>query len=140
MPIAKEIHHNLEIWQRANSLCLKLYTLSNRLPRSERFSLFNKIRNSSELVPLKIAQGAASAKVDDYIHYLKVSYRLLIKLKTEVLISKHLQYISTELLKSLDDELNILIDLILRMINLLELQQQAFNPAFAYSYQPAITN
>jgi len=136
----REIYHDLEIWQRANSLCLKVFRLSNALPLRERLSLFSKIRNSSELIPLKIAYCSSSPYINEYIDGLKESYRLLVKLKTEILISRHLQYISTFDLKAVDVDVNDLIQMVLKMINNLEIKKHALNPSFAYWFPPFKVN
>ena len=136
----RELYHDLEIWQRANSLCLKVFKLTNELPRSERSSLFLNIRNASEHIPLKIAIGAHTKHVNDYIGDLRDSYRLLVKLKTEILIARHLQYITASNLKHIDAEINELIRLLLAMVNDLEVKNNALHPAFAYWYLPIHVN
>ncbi len=132
----EELYHNLEMWQRANSICLKVFKLSNDLPSKERLSLFHLIRNTSENIPLKIVNGSTSKHINEYIEKLKEAYDLLIKLKTEILISKHLQYITTKDLKALDVELNELIKLLYSMINSLKLKMYALNYSFAYCSPP----
>ena len=136
----RELYLDTEIWQRANSLCLKVFKLTNDLPLRERSSLFSKIRNSSELIPLNIAYGSSSAKINEYIDGLKESYRLLIQLKTEILITRHLQYISAFDLKTIDVDVNELIHMILKMINILETSNGALNSSFAYWFPPMQVN
>ena len=136
----RELYLDSELWQRANSLCLKVFKLTNELPLRERSSLFSKIRNSSETIPLKIAYGSSSKKLKEYIDGLKESYRLLIRLKTEILITRHLQYISAFDLKAIDVDVNELMHMIHKMINSLETKNYALNHSFAYWFSPIQVN
>jgi hypothetical protein len=48
---------DLEVWQRAIDLSLVAYTVSEKLPTSERFGLTSQIRRASTSVSANIAEG-----------------------------------------------------------------------------------
>ena len=135
-----EMYPKLDIWQRAQQLCLRLHKFTLALPSYERNHLFRKLRDNTELIPLKIAIGSTANTMKEYIKNLKSSYRLLIKVKTEVLISCYLEYISNEASNTLDNEINTLLTHVHHMIQHLEHQQGALNAAFAYSFPTYMTN
>ena len=136
----RAIYINLLMWQKANQLCLRLHKVTNLLPSRERLFLSAKIRTSSEQIPLSIAEGSSCEYIRDFIKRLRIAYRLLIKVKTEVLIIRHLDYISYDLHNMMDGEIEELIELIQQMIRTLEVQKDALHPAFAYLGPPYICN
>ena len=136
-----EIYENLETWQKAQALCLRMYKLTNNFQSKERAEIFRKIRKTSELIPMKIAAGSMSICMSEYIDNLKDSYHNIIRLKSEVAISRHLNYLrndDTEI--ELDSDLKELDDLLHSFIKSLEVQDAALNTDFAYNFPPCLVN
>ena len=50
--------HQLNVWQKAHSLVLQVYKVSNDLPPSENFGLILNLRRSSAMIARSIAEGA----------------------------------------------------------------------------------
>jgi four helix bundle protein len=50
--------HQLNVWQKAHSLVLQVYKVSNDLPPSENFGLVLNLRRSAVVIARSIAEGA----------------------------------------------------------------------------------
>lgn len=47
----------LKVWEKAHSLTLKIYELSNHFPKEETFGITNQIRRACASIPTNIAEG-----------------------------------------------------------------------------------
>ena len=47
----------LKVWEKAHSLTLKIYELSNHFPKEETFGITNQIRRACASTPTNIAEG-----------------------------------------------------------------------------------
>ena len=47
----------LEVWQEAHDLTLKIYELTKNFPQEKRFRLINRLCGSSASIPANIAEG-----------------------------------------------------------------------------------
>jgi len=53
-------YKELKVWQKSYELCLKIYRLTARFPREERYGLTSQIRRSAVSIPSNIAEGMVS--------------------------------------------------------------------------------
>src|SRR3990167_3324341 len=83
----------LNVYQDAIVLSLKLYKLTNRFPRHERFGLVSQLRRAAVSISLNIAEGSSRSK-KEFAHFLDMArgsgYELVPLLK----ISLELKYIT----------------------------------------------
>ena len=47
----------LKVWQKSYELCLKIYGMTARFPKEERYGLTSQIRRSVVSIPSNIAEG-----------------------------------------------------------------------------------
>ena len=50
-------YEDLEVWQRAHALTIRVYRITNDFPRSEMFGLTSQIRRASNSIGANLAEG-----------------------------------------------------------------------------------
>ena len=75
---------DLEAWQAAMDLCVRVYSVSQRLPSEERFGLTSQIRRASVSVPSNVAEGQSHGKNGRYIEHVRIAIGSLGELSTEL--------------------------------------------------------
>jgi four helix bundle protein len=127
-----------DILEKATVLCCKVFTLASVLPIQERNGLYKNLRLSSELLPIKIAEGNESDKCNDCLAKLQEAKTLLSLIEVEVAIAFQLKYIEFSTLDAIIQEIQSLKEYLSQMINNLKIISSALNHSFAY--YPAINS
>ena len=110
---------NLIVYQKSKQLVIDVYKLLEAFPDAERFALCNQIRRAVVSIPSNIAEGMGRVSDKDQAHFLDIAYGSLMELDCQLDISMDLGYVSTEMRKMLDIEINS----IAKMIRSLKLQR-----------------
>ena len=100
--------HNLKelkIWKRAIEMATNVYRLTANFPKEEKYGLTSQIRRSAVSVPSNIAEGAGRNSDKEFCHFLGVSNGSSYELQTQLIISKNLGLVSTDV-DGLIDELD----------------------------------
>jgi four helix bundle protein len=50
-------YKDLKVWQKSYELCLKIYRITAKFPREERYGLTSQIRRSVVSIPSNLAKG-----------------------------------------------------------------------------------
>ena len=56
----------LLIWKRSRAFCSKVYGLTSKFPKSEKFGLTNQLRRASVSIPSNIAEGSSRNSNKDF--------------------------------------------------------------------------
>lgn len=83
---------DLIAWQKAFTLGLGVYGLTEAFPDRERFGLTVQLRRSAISVPSNIAEGFGRGSTLDYIRFLKIARGSLYELDTQLLFAVELAY------------------------------------------------
>ena len=94
--------HQLNVWKRAHELVLRVYRASNELPATENFGLVLNLRRSASFIARSIAEGAGRDSDMDFAAELKRARAAAHDLEYNLLLSRDLGLLRTEL----HDELN----------------------------------
>ena len=97
-------YKDLNVWQKAYSLCLTIYKLTGSFPGEEKYGLTSQIRRAAVSVPSNIAEGYGRKSIKEYIQLLYVAYGSICELETQILLSGDLKYIETGDLERLQQE------------------------------------
>ncbi len=97
-------YSDLKVWQKAMNLVELVYKTIGQLPNKEKFGLTSQIRRSAISIPSNIAERAGRNPKKSFRHFLEISNGSVNELKTQLEISKRLNYISKE---ELDAILNL---------------------------------
>ena len=96
---------NLQFWQKAHNMVLKLYSVANDLPAEERFGLTAQMRRVAVSVGSNIAEGAGINSDKDFARFLQMAFASASELEYQVLLSNDLELISEADLVSLNDRI-----------------------------------
>jgi four helix bundle protein len=83
---------DLLVWQKAQSLTLDIYNLTNSFPNSEQFGITSQMRRAAYSVPSNIAEWFAKNGVKDKLRFYNIAQGSLQELKYFVLLSNDLNY------------------------------------------------
>ena len=86
----------LLVWQRAHSLVLKIYEVTNSFPKEEIWGLTSQIRRAAVSVPSNIVEGKARGSRKDFKRFLLVARGTLEEVKYQSLLAKELKYMNEE--------------------------------------------
>lgn len=86
-------YRDLIAWQKAFSLGLNVYRVSQRFPARERYGITSQLCRSAISVASNIAEGYGRGSSQDYIRFLRVARGSLYELDTQLLFSLRLGYL-----------------------------------------------
>ena len=90
-------------WQKATELTLLVYSISSKLPTSERYGLINQLRRAAVSVPSNIAEAFSRAGLKDKKHFHIIALGSLSELESQLLLCKQLGYLDETGLATLID-------------------------------------
>lgn len=94
---------DLLVWQKAHSLVLLVYKITEKYPKHELFALTSQIRRAAISVSANIVEGFRRQSLKDSINFYNISDASLEELKYHLLLSKDLNYTNI-------NEYNIIMD------------------------------
>ncbi len=117
-------YKELIVWQKSIDLCVSVYAITDKFPKSEVYGLVSQIRRSCVSIPSNIAEGQRRGHTNEYIHFLRMAYGSGAEFETQLYISKRIDYINTHQF----DTLNKSIEEIMKMLNVLIRRLQVVEP------------
>ena len=81
---------DLVVWQKAMDVVTEVYTLTDKFPKREVYSLTDQIRRAVVSVPSNIAEGQAHYNNREFLHFLRHSAGSLAELETQLRIAERL--------------------------------------------------
>ena len=87
---------DIRVWQRSHALTLKVYELTRRFPRFERFGLVTQLRRAASSVPTNIAEGSKRVHAREYSHFLNIAEGSIAETEYLLILSRDLRLISDE--------------------------------------------
>jgi len=91
-PRKLERFEDLTVWQKAHELTLKVYRMSARFPREERFGLISQMRRAAVSVPANIAEGFKKRGGRDKAKFYNISQGSIEELRYYLILSRDLGY------------------------------------------------
>ncbi len=112
---------DLIVWQRSMDLVERIYEISSRFPRDERFGLTSQIRRAAVSVPSNIGEGARRKKPKVFVQHLDIALGSQAEIEVQLEIARRLRFLSAADYKKLQKT----VEEIGRMLNGLILSQQS---------------
>tara|TARA_B110000285_G_C15092574_1_gene599970 strand:- start:162 stop:512 length:351 start_codon:yes stop_codon:yes gene_type:complete len=106
-------HKDLEVWKLSIEFVLKVYSITEKIPTSEKYGLTSQIRRSAVSVPSNIAEGAGRSSTKEFIRFLDIANGSLSELETQLIIIQKLNYSETQEL--VDNELTVIRKMLYRL-------------------------
>ena len=89
-------HKDLDVWKKSIDLVVKVYKLTEELPRDEVYGLSSQMKRSAVSVPSNIAEGAGRSYIREYIRFLNIANGSLSELETQLILSEKLNFTNTQ--------------------------------------------
>ena len=113
-------HKDLDIWKLGIELVEDIYKLCNIYPNEEKFGIVSQIKRASISIPSNIAEGSARNSKKEFIQFCYIALGSLSEIETQLIISKKLQFISTNDLNNVLGKIEILRKKLLNFIKYLK--------------------
>ena len=98
-------HKDLIAWQKSLAFVTGIYEITRSYPKDEMYGLINQLRRAAVSVPSNIAEGHIRQHRTEFRQFLSVALGSLAELETQVVISRELNYISTEKSQNLIEQM-----------------------------------
>jgi four helix bundle protein len=108
-------YKDLVVWQKAKTLAVQVYELTDTFPRKEVYGLSSQLRRAAVSVASNIAEGQGRLTTGEFLHFLGQSRGSLLELQTQLAISLELRYISKQQLEAIEKKSSE----VLRLLNAL---------------------
>lgn len=96
---------DLEIYQLANSLSVKVYKITSNFPSGEKFGIVNQLRRATASVGANIAESFGRYHYKDKVNFLYHARGSLLEVQHFLILSKELKFIEQKALGSLLKEI-----------------------------------
>lgn len=106
-------YQNLIVWQKAIDLCILIYQVTEKYPKSELYGLTIQTRKCGVSIPSNIAEGQRRGHKQEFHQFLRIAYGSGGELETQLVIALKIGY-----LRQTDfEKANNLLQEIMRMLN-----------------------
>jgi four helix bundle protein len=86
-------YRDLIVWEKAMSLVLEIYRVTQAFSKSEIYALSSQIQRAAVSIPSNIAEGHGLKKTKAYLRHLAIASGSLAELETQLEISQQLSYL-----------------------------------------------
>lgn len=85
-------YKDLIVWQKAMQLAVKIYELTEQLPRTEQFGLTSQMRRAVVSIVSNIAEGSRRSSKKDYRQFILIALGSGAELETQLLLLRQLSF------------------------------------------------
>lgn len=114
------VHKDLQVWQKGIELVKLVYANTQMFPKEELFGLVSQMRRAAISIPSNIAEGYGRCSSKECERFLYISLGSVSELETQLIISKELGYIDSNIYQSLDNLINQIIKMLSALIKSLK--------------------
>ena len=97
----------LDVWQNAQDIAVRVYKASRRFPNEERFSLVDQIRRSSSSISANIAEGFGRQSRKEKVQFYSIAYGSLLETRSHLHLAIKLRYLDDANIQNLLDNIKI---------------------------------
>jgi four helix bundle protein len=101
---------DLIVWQRAHSLVLSVYSVTQQFPRTEVYGLTSQFRRASVSIPANIAEGFRKRSPADKARYLNIAEASLEECQYYLILAHDLGYLDKGVLWQASKEVGRLLN------------------------------
>ena len=92
----------LQVWQKAHALVLKIYRVTRGFPSDERFGLTSQLRRAATAIPTNIAEGCGRSTDADLARFADIAMGSASETEYELLLAHDLGYIDRKTHRDLE--------------------------------------
>ena len=108
-------YKELLVWQKAIDLAVKVYRITEKLPKEERYGLISQINRSVVSIPSNIAEGAGRNTNKEFNNFLGIAQGSSFELDTQLIISNRLNFISNEEYQKIELQLEYIQNMVAKL-------------------------
>ena len=112
-------YKDLNIWKRSIEVVEDVYKTTKNFPKEEIYGLTSQLRRAAVSIPSNIAEGFTRLHNKEYRQFLYISLGSCAELNTQIIISSHLSYLSSEkangILKEIEEISKMIMGLIKKL-------------------------
>ena len=98
------IYRKLVAYTKASDYVIHVYSLLKKFPKEEQYAMCDQLRRAAVSIPSNIAEGMGRVSNKDRSHFVEIAYGSLMETECQLEIAQKLGYISSDDLKTMDDE------------------------------------
>ena len=99
-------HKDLLVWKRSVDLATKIYSITEKFPKTEIYGLVSQMRRSAVSIPSNIAEGRSRGTRKDFAQFLRIALGSTTELETQTEISKNLKFLNESEYSQITSETN----------------------------------
>ena len=96
----------LQVWQKAHALALKVYRVSRAFPNDERFGLTSQLRKAATAVPTNIAEGCGRSTDADLARFADIAMGSASETEYQLLLAHDLRYIDSKTHREIEEDVS----------------------------------
>jgi four helix bundle protein len=89
-------HEKLEVWRLAKALAGRVYSLTSKFTKEERFGLVDQMRRASVSVMSNLAEGCGRTSARDQAHFSQLAFGSLLELDAQLQLSLDLGFMCAD--------------------------------------------
>jgi four helix bundle protein len=93
-------YRNLRVWNKAMTLVLDVYRITEPFPEVERFGLTSQLRRAAVSVASNIAEGHARTTRGEYKNFLSIARGSVVEVEVQLTLAEQLGYVQSPALAS----------------------------------------
>ena len=96
------------VWELSHTFTLKVYELTKEFPANEIYGISSQIKRASVSIPTNISEGCGRESDPDFNRFLSIALGSACEVEYLLLLAKDLNFMSTDLHKQLDTDINLI--------------------------------
>ncbi len=106
-------HKELEVWKRGIDIVDRVYDVTARFPKEQRYTLSSQLQRAALSIPSNIAEGFARQYTKEYRQFCYIALGSCAEVETQLIVARRRNYLNDQEFT----ELERLIDVESRMLN-----------------------
>jgi four helix bundle protein len=94
---------DLQVWEKAHSLTLASYKVTNEFPKQEMYGMSSQIRRCADSIPANIAEGCGKRGNGEFQRYLNIAAGSASELEYHFLLAHDLKFVNEADYRDLND-------------------------------------
>ena len=86
-------YRDLVVWKKSMAVAKKIYSITNKLPKTETYGLISQMRRFAVSIPSNIVEGFSRHSVKAYRSFLVISHGSKSELETQLLLCVDIGYL-----------------------------------------------
>lgn len=95
---------DLDTWKEGHKLVIEIYRVTKNYPLDEQFGLTSQIRRAAVSITSNIAEGFSRHSYADKAHFYTIAHGSLTELQNQLLVSRDVGYITSEVFETLAEQ------------------------------------